>query len=149
MKMEASWRFDTPGAMPLEAVRGFETLIDKVVAQGHRWSLLEHFKSHFGGSGTSSSESWAESDLSLLVGQTAENAPLFIEAFYEACEALRADRSIAVPDVGRMNRILKEHGVGYESERRPYPGRDRRPDPRAGPCQSAFWRVPGRRSPFR
>lgn len=57
MKMEPSWRFDTPGPMPLEAVRGFETLIDKVVAHGNRWSLLEHFKSHFGGSGSSSSES--------------------------------------------------------------------------------------------
>jgi hypothetical protein len=48
------------------------------------------------------------------VGQAAENAPLFIEAFCEACEALRGDGSIAVPDVGRMNRILREHGVGYE-----------------------------------
>jgi hypothetical protein len=114
MKMEPSWRFDTPGQMPLEAVRGFETLIDKVVTQGNRWSLLEHFKSHFGGSGSSSSESWAESDLNRLVGQAAENAPLFIEAFYEACEALRGDGSIAVPDVGRMNRVLQEHGVGYE-----------------------------------
>jgi hypothetical protein len=114
MKMEPSWRFDTPGPMPLDAVRGFETLIDKVVTQGNRWSLLEHFKSHFGGSGSSSSESWAESDLNRLVGQAAENAPLFIEAFYEACEALRGDGSIAVPDVGRMNRVLQEHGVGYE-----------------------------------
>ncbi|TIS49853.1 hypothetical protein [Mesorhizobium sp.] len=45
---------------------------------------------------------------------TAENAPLFIEAFYEACEALRGADTIAVPDVGRMNRILAERGVGYE-----------------------------------
>jgi len=43
----------------------------------------------------------------------ADNAPLFIEAFYEACEALRAE-GIGVPDVGRMNRILREHDVGYE-----------------------------------
>lgn len=91
MKMELFWRFDTPGQMPLEPVRGFETLIDKVVAQGNRWSLLEHFKSHFGGSGSSSSESWAKSDLNRLVGEAAENAPLFIEAFYEACEALLDD----------------------------------------------------------
>jgi hypothetical protein len=114
MKMEISWRFDTPSPMPLEAVRAFDTLIDKVVAQGNRWSMLEHFKRHFGGSGSSSSESWAQSDLNDLMRHASENAPLFIEAFYEACEALRGDGSIAVPDVARMNRILREHGVGYE-----------------------------------
>jgi hypothetical protein len=27
--------------MPLQAVRAFETLIDKVVAQGNRWNLLD------------------------------------------------------------------------------------------------------------
>ncbi|PBC21272.1 hypothetical protein CK226_20785 [Mesorhizobium sp. WSM4311] len=114
MKMESSWRFDTPGPMPSEAVREFDTLIGKVVAQGNRWRMLEHFKGYFGASGSSSSESWAESDLNSFMSQTAENAPLFIEAFYEGCEALRGDDGIAVPDVGRMNRILKEHGVGYE-----------------------------------
>lgn len=114
MQMEPSWRFESPGPLPPEAVRAFDALIDKVVAQGNRWRMLEHFKGHFGGSGGSSSESWAESDLNRFVGQAAENAPLFIEAFYEACEALRGDASIAVPDVGRMNRILREHGVGYE-----------------------------------
>lgn len=87
MKMEASWRFDTPGPMPPEAVREFDTLISKVVAQGNRWRMLEHFKGYFGASGRSSSESWAESDLYNLMSQTAENAPLFIEAFYEVCEA--------------------------------------------------------------
>ncbi|WP_246505823.1 hypothetical protein [Mesorhizobium silamurunense] len=75
--------------------------------------MLEHFKGYFGASGSSSSESWAESDLNTFMWQTAENAPLFIEASYEGCEALRSD-DIAVPDVGRMNRILSEHGIGYE-----------------------------------
>lgn len=114
MQMESSGRFDTPGPMPPEAVRAFDTLIDKVVAQGNRWRMLERFKRHFGGAGRSSSESWAQSDLNNLMWHMAGNAPLFIEAFYEACEALRSDASIAVPDVGRMNRILREYGVGYE-----------------------------------
>lgn len=114
MKMESSWRFDTPGPMPHEAVLAFSSLLDRVVSQGNRWSMLEHFKGYFGGSARSSSESWAESDLNKLLWHAAENAPLFIEAFYEGCEALRSDDTIAVPDVGRMNRILAEHGVGYE-----------------------------------
>jgi hypothetical protein len=119
MKLEASWRFDSPGPLPREAVWAFDTLIGKIAAQGNRWSILEHFKSYFGGasggtSSRSSSESWAESDLSNMMGQAADNAPLFIEAFYDGCEALRDNDGLAVPDAGRINRILSEHGVGYE-----------------------------------
>ncbi len=113
MQMEPSWRFDSPGPLPPEAVRAFDALIDRIVGQGNRWRMLEHFKSHFGGVGRSSAESWAQSDLTDLMWRMADNAPLFIEAFYEACEALRAE-GIGVPDVGRMNRILREHDVGYE-----------------------------------
>jgi hypothetical protein len=112
--MESAWRFDTPGPMPLEAVRDFTVLIDRVVAQGNRWENLEHFKGYFDGAGKSSSESWAESDLNDLMWRMADNAPLFIEAVFEGCEALRDDGGIAVPDVARMNRILREHGIGYE-----------------------------------
>ncbi|WP_274853555.1 hypothetical protein [Sinorhizobium meliloti] len=94
-------------------------VLGKIAAQGNRWTVLEHFKSYFAGasggtSSRSSSESWAESDLNNMMWQAAENAPLFIEAFYEACEALRSDDGLAVPEVGRLNRILKEHAVGYE-----------------------------------
>lgn len=119
MKLEASWRFDSPGPLPREAVWAFDTLIGKIAAQGNRWSILEHFKRYFAGasggtSGRSSSESWAESDLSKMMGQAADNAPLFIEAFYDGCEALRDNDGLAVPNAGRINRILSEHGVGYE-----------------------------------
>ncbi|KAF0119225.1 MAG: hypothetical protein FD149_173 [Rhodospirillaceae bacterium] len=79
--------------------------------------MLEHFKGYFAkaaGATTSrsSSESWAASDLDVFMSQAAENAPLFIEAFYDGCEMLRNKR--AVPEVGHINRILSEHGVGYE-----------------------------------
>ena len=43
------------------------------------------------------------------------NAPLFIEAFYDACEALRKKHpTFAVPDVTRINRVLFENEAGYE-----------------------------------
>ncbi|MCF8708527.1 hypothetical protein [Rhizorhapis sp. SPR117] len=48
------------------------------------------------------------------MSQAAENAPLFIEAFYDGCESLRSEADLTVPEVGRINRILSEHGVGYE-----------------------------------
>jgi hypothetical protein len=40
-------------------------------------------------------------------------APLFIEAFYNACESLRKDGA-AVPNVRLINRILVKHTAGYE-----------------------------------
>jgi hypothetical protein len=105
--------------MPQEAVRAFEALIGKIATQANRWSILEHFKRYFAGAaGTttsrSSSESWAESDLSVLISTAAENAPLFIDAFYEGCEALRSQQDLTVPDAGRINRVLAEHNVGYQ-----------------------------------
>ncbi len=119
MKLQGPWRFDSPGAMPPEAVREFDVLVGKVAAQGNRWAILEHFKRYFAGAAgatasRSSSESWAESDLDRLMSQAAENAPLFIEAFYDGCEALNGETDITVPDAGRINRILSEHSVGYE-----------------------------------
>ncbi|RVP97125.1 hypothetical protein [Sinorhizobium meliloti] len=118
MKMDGAWRFDSPGAMPRDAVLEFDTLIGKVAAQGNRWAVLEQFKRYFAGAcgntaARSSSESWAESDLNNLLWQAAENAPLFIEAFYDGCEALRSD-DFTLPEVSRINRILAEHQAGFE-----------------------------------
>jgi hypothetical protein len=95
LHFEGAWRFDSPGSIPDGVVRGFSDLIGKIAAQGGRKQVLERFKSHFArGVGTthyvSSNESWAESDLAQLMEQAADNAPVFIEAFYDACEALRA-----------------------------------------------------------
>lgn len=46
------------------------------------------------------------------------NAPLFIEAFYDAANSLPdqfpAFSSIAIPDAARINRILFEREAGYE-----------------------------------
>jgi hypothetical protein len=122
LHFDGAWRFDSPGPIPNGVVRGFSELISKIAAQGSRRQLLEHFKGHFARSaGTthyvSSSESWAQSDLEQLMDQAADNAPVFIEAFYDACEALRARRpEMGLPDVNRMNRILAENGAGYQIE---------------------------------
>jgi hypothetical protein len=119
MKLENSeWRFDSPGALPREAVWAFDELVGKIVAQGPQQPMLEHFKEYFtssygGVSSWSSSASWAESDLNNAMTHAADNAPMFIDAFYEACEALRSDPEIALPSVDRINRILTEHNVPY------------------------------------
>jgi len=46
--------------------------------------------------------------------EAAANAPLFIEAFYDACESFRGeDSDVWVPDVEMINEVLVKHGVGY------------------------------------
>jgi hypothetical protein len=118
LKFNGAWRFDSPGAVPAGVVREFAALLGKIAAQGNQKGVLEHFKRYFAGAaGTtasySSSTSWAGADLDDYMNQAAHNAPLFIEAFYDACEALKA-RDFAVPDVARMNRVLFDCKAGYE-----------------------------------
>jgi hypothetical protein len=49
------------------------------------------------------------------MNNAAANAPLFIEAFYDACEALqRTHPDYAVPDVAIINRLLASHDAGYQ-----------------------------------
>lgn len=125
LNFDPKWRFKPPpdgryrnSAIPPEAIRDFDLLIGNVATQGNRWDMLEHFKrafsraagqSHF----RSSSESWAETDLSTAMSQAAENAPLFLEAFYGACEELR-QRGLVAPDESMLNAICDKHELGYE-----------------------------------
>ena len=119
LKFDGAWRFDTsPGGVPADVVNDFVELIGKVATQGDRQEILEHFKRYFASAaGTtaswSSSVSWAETDLHQHMAQAAENAPLFIEAFYDACAALRP-KDVDVPDVEVINRILSKHKASYE-----------------------------------
>jgi hypothetical protein len=120
LKFNGAWRFDSPGPVPNGVVASFSDLIGKIATQGDRQTILEHFKSYFGdASGTtttwSSSTSWAETDLDNYMRQVSANAPLFIEAFYDACETLsKKHPEFAVPDVSRINRLLSENEAGYE-----------------------------------
>jgi hypothetical protein len=113
MQFDAAWRYDSPGGLPRVVVNEFNSLVGIIASQGaSRKRILEHFKSYFSNSygstsSTSSDVSWAESDLYTAMVAAGENAPLFIDAFYEACEALRGDPAIGLPDVARMNRILR------------------------------------------
>lgn len=120
LKFTGAWRFDTSGPIAEGVSAEFSKLIGKVAAQGSRQSILEHFKDYFAGaagttSSWSSSTSWAESDLQGYMSEAAANAPLFIEAFYDACESLqRAHADYAVPDVSMINRVLSSQNAGYQ-----------------------------------
>ena len=120
LNFDPSWRFNSPGEIASGVNGDFSTLIGKVAAQGERQRLLEHFKHYFANaagftSNWSSSASWAESDLDRYMTAAGENAPLFIEAFYDACAAIpEAYPHIGVPDVAMMNRVLAENDAGYQ-----------------------------------
>src|SRR3569833_3288408 len=110
---DKTWRFESPGPIPDGVVRAVDDFISRIVGQyEHRKSALEHFKRYFAGpagrvASSSYSESWAQSDLNEFMWEAAMNAPLFIEAFYDACQSIaRQNPDIGLPDVARMNGVL-------------------------------------------
>lgn len=117
LKFDNAWRFESPGKMPAPIVREFSDIIAKI-SRGEQ-KLLEHFKRCFASAGGftsswSSSASWADSDLQNYMDHASENAPLFIEAFYDACETLRDEGEIPAPDVALINKILAKHHSHYQ-----------------------------------
>ena len=120
LKFDGAWRFDSPGEIAPGVIGSFYDLINRIAAQADRKSILEYFKSYFANAAgltyyRSSDIRWAESDLRDYMNQAGSNAPLFIETFYDACEALHArNPEITVPDVARINRVLFENDAGYE-----------------------------------
>jgi len=124
LKFDPRWRFSPPAdgryrntSIPAEAISDFDVLISRIATQGDRWSILEHFKgafcrvtgrTHF----RSSTESWAETDLSSVMKDAASNAPLFLEGFFDACEELR-EAGVGTPDAAMLNGICDRHRIGY------------------------------------
>lgn len=113
LKFDKSWRFKSPGPIPQGVVRDFYDLIEKIASQGDVWQVVEQCKNSFGGTGRSSSPDWAWTDLSRFMDSSAENAPLFIEAFWNCCVDLEQS-GLGVPDLQIINAIMAKHDAGYE-----------------------------------
>lgn len=118
LQFNGDWRFETPGPIPDGVRRDFKDLIGKITTQGDDQEVFERFKAYFASaagttSSWSSSTSWAESDMHDLMNNAANNAPLFIEAFYDACESLRKEGK-GTPSTRVINKILADHNAGYE-----------------------------------
>jgi len=116
-----AWRFASPGAVASGVEEDFLFLIKKVAGQyGDRQQIIEHYKTYFADAAgrpsyTSSSLGWAESDLIDYMRSAAENAPLFIEAFFDAGASLTTrNPQLIVPDVTTINSVLTKHAAGYE-----------------------------------
>lgn len=117
---EGKWRYDSPGAIEPQVQNDFRSLIAKICAQGSRKNILEHFKTYFAlAAGVShypsSDEGWAFTDLDRLMSEAAENAALFIGAFYDACEELKKSHlEMEMPEVEHINRILSDAGTEFQ-----------------------------------
>ena len=122
LQFPGQWRFTPPpGSKPIpeEAVSEFRQLVGKVAAQGDRWNNLEHFKRFFMGAigstpSWSSSEDWADTDLRDFMRLAAQNPLLFLEALHDAFESIQGKHGFHVPDVTLINKICREHTIGFE-----------------------------------
>jgi hypothetical protein len=117
LNFHADWRFESPGPIPREVIDQFVVFINRSLVGQDQQDILEHFKGYFAtAAGTtssrSSSASWAETDLQSYMSEAGANAPMFIEAFYDACQSL--PKNVARPSVKHINRILQEAKSGWE-----------------------------------
>ncbi len=127
LKFNGAWRFTPPPdgqyrnqTISGEAVQEFYRIIARLSTQGDRQEILEHFKGAFCNAvGTthmwSTDASWAETDLVRYMNQASENAPLFLEAFFDACQTLpRINEDYYALDAERINEVCQTHQIGYE-----------------------------------
>jgi hypothetical protein len=95
------------------AVDEFFMLVNRTADGVERQDVLELLKKHLAGPAQkyytpSSSPGWAESDLRSTMEAAADNGPLFVEGFYDACEALR-NTGRSAPEPYHINRVLQEN----------------------------------------
>lgn len=120
LQFDGRWRFDGPRPIQPAVAEGFRDLINRISGQGQRKSILEHFKARFAAAASveywpSTNERFASEDLDRDMARAAANAPVFIEAFWDACEELRArNPAIVLPDAARINRVLADADAGYQ-----------------------------------
>ena len=126
LEFDREWTFAPPEdgkycnkQIPTAAKNEIFSLIGKVCTQGDRQPMLEHFKRYFcsaaGETHTpSSSAGWAETDLIRFMDEVANNAPLFIDALFDALVTLKGqDANYYVPGEKELNALFQRHRIGY------------------------------------
>lgn len=120
LKLDQEWEDESPGPLAPGVSNAFLQIINRISSKGSTKRILEHFKSYFASAAgetyaSSSDVGWAATDLQRHMDAVEANAPLFIDAFYTACEKLRANSpDLPIPDARRINRILAEYDAGYQ-----------------------------------
>jgi len=127
LNFPGAWRFRLPASdsfnttnIPQAALAEFLDFIQRTATQGNLQDTLELFKSYFcaanGRTDVRSSDSgWAHTDLTAEVNGASKCPPLFLEAFYDACERIRSrGGNWFAPDVAMINAVCFDHNIGYE-----------------------------------
>ena len=125
IKIAAEWRIKQPKTDSTDnenerkVYNEFLKLIRRIASQGDPKFYFEHFKSYYCRSNgesyyPSSTVSWAESDLEYQMETSLSNLPIFIEAFYNACESLtKGNDGTYAPDVRLINQIMLDSNAGF------------------------------------
>jgi hypothetical protein len=120
LKLDPEWEYESPGPITPGVSTAFLQVINRIGSKASAKRIFEFFKTYFASAAgetcsSSSDTSWAATDLERHMDSAAANAPLFIDAFYTACEKLRASNpDLPIPDVKRINRILADNGAAYQ-----------------------------------
>lgn len=127
LKFDGRWRFEAPpdteyvlNQIPPDAVAEFVEMVNRLAPQADRWDTIELFKRSFveavgSTHWRSSALHFAEHDLRRDASAAAANAPLFIEAFFDACRSFEAEENGRyAPDEARINAVLAKHNIGFE-----------------------------------
>lgn len=105
------WKY---APLSIDAYRAFRAIIDGICRRtGNSWDVFETFKTSFGWTGGSSSESWAETDMSKALASLEKNPALFVVSFCNALETL-SSKGVMVPNHEKINTILKQNEVPLE-----------------------------------
>lgn len=105
------WKY---GPIPTKALSAFRTIIDGICRRTENsWEVFETFKTSFGWNAGSTSESWAETDMSKAMNSFVNNPALYVVSFCKALEEL-SSKGIAVPGHEKINAILKQNEVPLE-----------------------------------
>lgn len=120
LRYTPDWDYQSPGAIPDPVRFGFLEIINRIAGRGQAKDIYEHFKGYFASAagtsaGTSSSESWAVTDLENYMSAASGNAPLFIDAFVTAWTKLQDwDAGLPPPNIEHINKLLAEADAGYQ-----------------------------------
>lgn len=117
LNFDGQWRYQSPGEMPAEVVNDLLAIVMRIAAQdASAQNIYETFKRRFAQVAgrpisRSSNEAWAESDMKNYANLASDNAALFVEAFYDACQDIvRRNEAIVLPPLDYINRVLQPSG---------------------------------------
>ena len=109
LQYPGSWKFEGIGfGVPDPAIEEVLELIQKIATS--RKSVIELFKSAFGGESNSSDYGWAVSDLRSLLQEKSENAAEFVDCLWSGIEIAKA-RDVSVPEAKVVNELLVSHDI--------------------------------------